>query len=220
MPRLITHWRLGTYIYILVNWIINGSGNGLSPARCQAITSTNADSLLIKPLGTNFSETLFEIQLFSFRWMHLKILSGKFQPFCSGLTMITKASLYLAVLFWSGCGQYVTFMLHNNMLLPTCIWNISLIRLRLRQNGKHFADNIFKCISLYEYCCIFWFKILSIKFFVPKVSINNKPVSSDKDLAQNRRQAIMWINDGLFHWCINSMSYQDYFIMNFPHRRH
>ena len=43
---------------------INGSDNGLSPGRRQAIT--DAGILLIGPLGTNFSEILVGILTFSF----------------------------------------------------------------------------------------------------------------------------------------------------------
>ena len=45
-----------------MNWVGIGSGNGLSPVRWQAITSTNADLLSIGPLGTNFSEIQIEIK--------------------------------------------------------------------------------------------------------------------------------------------------------------
>ena len=44
--------------------------------------------------------------------------------------------------------------------------------LRQRQNGRHFRDDIFKCIFLFENVWI-WIKI-SLKF-VPKVRINNIP---------------------------------------------
>ena len=60
-----------------VNWMGIGSGNGLSPVRCQAITWTNADVLSIGSLGANFSEISIEIQTFSFKKMCLK-------TFCSG----------------------------------------------------------------------------------------------------------------------------------------
>ena len=66
-----------------------GSDNGLSPGRCQAIIWTNAGILLIGPLGTNFSEILIEIHIFSFQQMHLKMLSGKWLPFCLGLNVLT-----------------------------------------------------------------------------------------------------------------------------------
>ena len=43
-------------IYVSMNWVSIGLGNGLLPARHQAITWTNADLLSIGHLGTNFSE--------------------------------------------------------------------------------------------------------------------------------------------------------------------
>ena len=67
---------------------IIGSDNGLSPGRRQAIIWTNAGILLIGPLGTNFSEILIEIHIFSFKKMHLKMSSGKWRPFCLGLIVL------------------------------------------------------------------------------------------------------------------------------------
>ena len=63
---------------------IIGSDNGLSPGRRQAIIRNNAGILLIRPLGTNFSEILIEILIFSFKKMSLKVLSAKRRPFCRG----------------------------------------------------------------------------------------------------------------------------------------
>ena len=57
----LTHWSRVTHICVSKLTII-GSDNGLSPGRHQAITWTKAVSLLIWPLGTNFSEILIEIQ--------------------------------------------------------------------------------------------------------------------------------------------------------------
>ena len=64
---------------------IIGPDNGLSPGRHQAIIWTNDGILLIGPLGTNFSEILMKIYLFSFKKMHLKISSANWRPFCLGL---------------------------------------------------------------------------------------------------------------------------------------
>ena len=41
-----------------MNWVIIGSGNGLSPVRCQAIIWSNAGLLSIGLLGTHFSECI------------------------------------------------------------------------------------------------------------------------------------------------------------------
>ena len=67
---------------------IIGSDNGLSPGRRQAIIWTNAGILLIRTLGTNFSEILTEICASSFKKMHLKMLSVKWRPFCLGLNVL------------------------------------------------------------------------------------------------------------------------------------
>ena len=64
---------------------IISSDNGLSPGRRQAIISTTDGIFLIGPLGTNFSEIVFEIHTFSFKKMHLKLSSGRWRPFCLGL---------------------------------------------------------------------------------------------------------------------------------------
>ena len=74
--------------YIL-NLTILGSDKGLSPGRRQAIIWTNAGILLIRTLGTNFSEILFEIHSFSFSKMHLKMSSVKWRLFGLGLNELT-----------------------------------------------------------------------------------------------------------------------------------
>ena len=71
---------------------IIGSDNGLSPGRRQAIIWTNAGILLIEPLGTNFSEILIAIAIFSFKKKHLKMSSGKCRPFCLGLNVLSLLS--------------------------------------------------------------------------------------------------------------------------------
>ena len=88
---LLTPW--GRVTHICVNKLtIIGSDNGLSPGRRQAIIWTNDGILLIGPLGTNFSEILIAIYIFSFKKMHLKMSSGNWQPFCLGLNVLKDAS--------------------------------------------------------------------------------------------------------------------------------
>ena len=72
---------------------------------------------------------------------------------------------------------------------------VQLNTLRLRQNGRHYAHDMFKCIFLYENA---WIPIwISLKF-VPKGPINNIfSTGSDNGLAPTRRKAIIWTNDGL-----------------------
>ena len=56
----LTHWGRVTHICVGKLTII-ASDNSLAPGRRQAIIWTNAEILLIGPLGTNFSEILIEI---------------------------------------------------------------------------------------------------------------------------------------------------------------
>ena len=85
---LFTHWGRVTHISVSDLTII-GSDNGLSPGRHQAIIRTNAGILLLRPLGTNFSEILTEIIYYSFKKMRLKVSSAKRRPFCLGLNVLT-----------------------------------------------------------------------------------------------------------------------------------
>ena len=80
----LTHWGRVTHIYVNKLTII-GSDNGLSPGRRQAIIWTNAGTLLIRTLGTNFSEILGKIHSFSFKKMHFKMSSAKGRLFSLGL---------------------------------------------------------------------------------------------------------------------------------------
>ena len=88
MYAIITHWGRVTHICVTDLTII-GSDNGLWPGRCQAIIKTNAGILLIRSLGTNFSEILIEILIFSFKKMRLNVSSAKRRPFCLGLNVLT-----------------------------------------------------------------------------------------------------------------------------------
>ena len=72
-PAQLTHWGRVTHICVR-NLTIIGSDNGLSPGRRQAIIWTNAGILLIGPLGTNFSEILIEIHIFSIWCNHYYLI--------------------------------------------------------------------------------------------------------------------------------------------------
>ena len=84
---LLTHWGRVTHICVSKLTII-GSDNGLSPGRRWAIIWTNDWILLIRPIGTNFSEISIEILTFSFKKTRLKLSSAKWRPFCLGLNVL------------------------------------------------------------------------------------------------------------------------------------
>ena len=67
----LTHWGRVTHTCVSKITTI-GSDNDSSPGRRQAIIWTNARILLIERLGTNFSEILIEIYMFSLKKTHWK----------------------------------------------------------------------------------------------------------------------------------------------------
>ena len=77
----LTYWGRVMHIYVGKLTIIN-SDNGLLPGQHQDIIWTNAVILLILTSGTTFGEILSKIHTFSFKEMHLKMLSAKWRPFC------------------------------------------------------------------------------------------------------------------------------------------
>ena len=103
---------------------IIGSDNGLSPGRRQAIIRTNAGILLIRPLGTNFSEILIEIWLFSFKKMRLKVSSVERRPFCLGLNVLIVTAIcsqdyfFLRRLAGLGCAALYYITLSSSVIAP------------------------------------------------------------------------------------------------------
>ena len=90
----LTHWARETHICV-GNLTIIGSDNGLSPGRRKAIIWTNAEILLIGPLGIIFSEILIGIHIFSFMKMRLKVSSAKWRPFCLALNVLTHVAVFM-----------------------------------------------------------------------------------------------------------------------------
>ena len=88
----LTHWCRVIHICI-GNLTITGSDNGFALARRRAIIWTNAGILLIGPLGTKFSDILIAIHTFSFKKMHFKLSSAKWQPFRLGLDMLNRPQI-------------------------------------------------------------------------------------------------------------------------------
>ena len=77
---------------------IIGSDTSLSPSRRPAIIWSNAGILLIGPLGTNSNEISININTFSMKKMHLKMLSGIWRPFCPNLNVLIQCSRNLLYL--------------------------------------------------------------------------------------------------------------------------
>ena len=87
------HKLIEAVTHICVNNLTTiGSDNDLSPGRIQAVIWTNAEILLIWPIGTKFNEISIEIHTFSLNKIHFKISSGKWRPFCLCLNVLISST--------------------------------------------------------------------------------------------------------------------------------
>ena len=115
---------------------IISSDNGLSPGRSQAIIWTSAGILIMRPLGTNFSEILIGNQTFSFKKIHSQMSSAKWHPFCLCLGVLTvmwpqwQDAFYLCKrttsIFMLQCYSYyhhvLTLLVFVILISTVCIW--------------------------------------------------------------------------------------------------
>ena len=108
------------------------SDSGLSPGRRQAIIWTKAGILLIQALGTSFHEILNEILIFSFKKMHLKMSSAKWQPLCLDLNVLkysyskhtSLSTQQFTLLVWHAILQPILLGSDNALsLLPLIPWH-------------------------------------------------------------------------------------------------
>ena len=90
------------------------------------------------------------------------------------------------------------------MIWTTWCWCVLVNTWRLKQNGCWFTDNICEWIFSFENLCILfefhWSLFLCVQLKISTIGLDN-------GLASNRRQAIIWTNDG----CIRhtaSLSYE------------
>ena len=81
---------------------------------------------------------------------------------------------------------------------------------RPRQNGRHFADDTFSFIFLYENCRIFYSILTELSSQGSNQQYSSN--SADKRLVSNRRQAIIWTNHGLVYCHIHASLGSDEYI--------
>ena len=115
----LTHW--GQVKHICVSeLIIIGSDNGLSPVRHQAIIWTNEGILLVKALGTKFSEILKRNSYIFIQENAYKMLSVQWRYFCPGLNVLKKIQLMLSA-------KWQPFCLCPSGLASWCSWPALLV---------------------------------------------------------------------------------------------
>ena len=133
---VLTHWGWVTHICVSKLTII-GSYNGLSPGQRQAIIWTNAGTLLIRPLGTNFNEILIEILTFLFIKIRLKVSSAKWCPFCLSLNVLMVTAVTVKFFHYQQVHIMKSVMLHTlcvHVLFQGCFFSHS-------SNSAYFSVN-------------------------------------------------------------------------------
>ena len=143
---------------------IIGSDNGLSPGRRQAIIWTNAGMLFIGHLRTNFNEILIKMYKFSFKKMYLKMLSGKWQPFCLGLNVLTHLGL---VNHHPGAGSSFVQAMSCHLFSPKPLPNQKLIYCQLDPVlGTNISGKSIKVIKISSIKCIWKCCLQNVSHFV------------------------------------------------------
>ena len=187
-------------------WVNNiGWGNSMSPVWCQLpshylLTRIDQLSVGLDPLRTNFSNIWIEISDVSFMKVNLKVLCKAMPRKKIGPDLAARVSVE-SLHLWSlkGCpfkenNVYSVFVSSTWSHLTSAQINIKNFKyylpspscpcvyvntLKLGQNGRHFADGVFKCIFVSENI---WISIRISLNFVRKGRINNIPT-----LVQNFR---------------------------------
>ena len=167
---------------------IIGSDHGLSPGRRQAIIWTNAGILLIRTLGTNFSEILSEIHSFSFSKMHLKMSSATWRLFGLGLNELNSLLIFTDWPTWCWQKSSSSILLAFFVRIPSVIAGFSSQR---ATNAESFS------MSWYHHD-VWSLHVLTHWGRVTHICVGNLTIiGSGNGLSPGRRQAITWINAGL-----------------------
>ena len=161
--------------------------------------------------GNNYKKLKLDVPRHALKWL---------LQFLHSLEKRYRTNLWLDFIW---CSDQVCCYCEHSELKTTCInvhlkGNFAILMkfskmtaaevvntLRLRQNGRHFTDDIFKCILLNE---DEWISTkISLKF-VPKGPINNIPalVHIIAWRAMVIRQTIVWTNEGWFTEAYVSLS--------------
>ena len=112
-----------------------GSGNGLSPVRRKAITSTNADVLSIRPPEGQMT-VKFKILTFPFKKPRSKMSSTKSRPFCPGWDWLEYIEVYIPAFLYIKC-QCV-----DNISLFTSCYDCMTHLTAARWNGELISNFI------------------------------------------------------------------------------
>ena len=162
---------------------ITGTDNGLLPDWHKAIIWTNDGILLIGPWEQ--TEILIEIHIFSFKKMHFKMSSGKWEPFCLSLLKVSWLHIFNINSVENSSSSHA-LIIHQNMQVTLSGWVRTMMFCTVHQESKTpeglthwgwdkmaaifqmtFSDT-FSWMKVFEFCLIFHC------FFIPYGPIDYK----------------------------------------------
>ena len=120
-------------MYVSLNWVIIGSGNGLLPVQYQAITWTNAALLSIGLLGTISVKLEPWFYHFHLRKCIWKCCLPKWQPICPGGDELSYYAVILIILCKTALNYWIHtfiiwFIVIQNSILHCSDSDITIIR--------------------------------------------------------------------------------------------
>ena len=191
---LLTQWGRVAHICISKLTII-GSDNGLSPGRRQAIIWTNAGILLIRHSGTNVSEILSKIHIFSFKKMSWKLSSTnmtKWWQFCLVLNVLSYCTKFCTMMSQQPCchgamNQVQKFIVSGcqGIELKTFIThfqsNLNFSGKNISEMGPHPTNSISVEFEIQLKVAVLWFncaQLITTKFCIHLSSVQNSVVIS------------------------------------------
>ena len=144
-------------------------------------------------LGNKLQWHFIKIYAFPFKKMHLNMLSGKWQPFCLDLNVLS------GIHRSSSRHVYTYICVIWGMLLtnPPRWWNIQILTHLPTDKMAAISQTIFSDAFLWIKRFWFWLKFqwsLSVRVQLT--------IGLDNGLVPHRRQAIIWTNANPFHWSI------------------
>ena len=123
----------------------------------------------VRTLRTNFSEIVIEIQIVSFRKMHLKLSFAKSCPFCLGLNVSTGLAAYIQhrtpMRSFSATGAYIYLLgmcsCQYIRMIPYAIWENNFpIKKEINASLHAVPFLIFYIYYKHYCCCMIWIQLV------------------------------------------------------------
>ena len=145
---IVTHWSRATHLCVS-NLTINGFRSWLVGWPAPSHYLNRCWNIINWPLAINFSESLSEIQIFSFKKMHLEMASAKWRPFCLGLNVLNIVPALVIMINKLILPNWSSYT-ESSSLLPLVAFLLAPFRLVI----LHVFNNVKSILLLFDFCII------------------------------------------------------------------